>query len=153
MSLRSWSVMYLVFSVMAALSIAGCGFFQSDNRTEEQKRESEQRTRDEVAKATERAKPELQKAGRELKEAAKIAAEQAHAAAQGVKEGWERSGKRSVDLNSASESELMDLPGITRHDARKIIAGRPYDSPHELVDKGVLSRERYSQIRERIDVK
>jgi DNA uptake protein ComE-like DNA-binding protein len=153
MSLRSRSVMYLVFSVMAALSIAGCGFFQGDNRTEEQKRESEQRTRDEVAKATERAKPELQKAGRELKEAAKTAAEQAHAAAQGVKEGWERSGKHSVDLNSASESELKDLPGITRREARKIIAGRPYDSPHELVDKGVLSEERYSQIRERIDVK
>jgi len=153
MSLRPRSVVYLLFSVMAALSITGCGFFQSDNRTEEQKRESEQRTRDEVAKATERAKPELEKAGRELKEAAKTAAEQAHAAAQGVKEGWERSGKRSVDLNSASESELMDLPGITRRDARKIIAGRPYDSPHALVDKGVLSRERYSQIRERIDVK
>jgi DNA uptake protein ComE-like DNA-binding protein len=133
--------------------IAGCGFFQSDNRTEEQKRESEQRTRDEVAKATERTKPELQKAGRELKEAAKTAAEQAHAAAQGVKEGWERSGKHSVDLNSASESELMDLPGITRREARKIIASRPYDSPHELVDKGVLSQDHYSQIRDRIDVK
>ena len=153
MSLRSRSFVYLAFSVMAALSMAGCGFFQSDNRTEEQKRDSEQRTRDEVAKATERAKPELQKAGKELKEAAKTAAEQAHAAAQGVKEGWERSGKRSVDLNSASESELMDMPGITRRDARRIIAGRPYDSPHELVDKGVLSAERYSAIRDRIDVK
>jgi len=153
MSLRPRSVVYLLFSVMAALSITGCGFFQSDNRTEEQKRESDQRTRDEVAKATERAKPELEKAGRELKKAAKTAAEQAQAAAQGVKEGWERNGKRSVDLNSASESELTDLPGITRRDARKIIAGRPYDSPHELVDKGVLSAERYSQIRERIDVK
>lgn len=153
MSLCSRSVVYLVFSVMTALSVAGCGFFQSDNRTEEHKRESEQRTRDEVAKATERAKPELQKAGRELKEAAKTAAEQAHAAAQGVKEGWERSGKHSVDLNSASESELMELPGITRREAHKIIAGRPYDSPHELVDKGVLSAERYSQLRDRIDVK
>ena len=45
-----------------AAGIAGCGLLQSDNRTEEQKRESEQKTRDEVAKATERAKPELQKA-------------------------------------------------------------------------------------------
>ncbi len=47
----------------------------------------------------------------------------------------------------------MVLPGITRRDARKIIAGRPYNSPHDLVDKGVLSEERYSQIGERIDVK
>jgi DNA uptake protein ComE-like DNA-binding protein len=153
MSLRSRGVLCLVFSVVTAWGVGGCGFFQSDNRTEEQKRESEQKTRDEVAKATERAKPELQKAGKELKEAAKTAAEQAHAAAQGVKEGWERSGRRSFDVNSASESELMELPGITRREARKIIAGRPYDSPHDLVDKGVLSDERYSQIRERIDVK
>jgi DNA uptake protein ComE-like DNA-binding protein len=153
MSLRSRRVLYFVFFVVVAGGLSGCGFFQSDNRTEEQKRESEQKTRDEVAKATERAKPELQKAGRELKEAAKTAAEQAHAAAQGVKEGWERSGKRSIDVNSATESELMELPGITRRDARKIIAGRPYDSPHELVDKRVLSEDRYAQIRERIDVK
>jgi uncharacterized protein HemX len=103
-------MLYFAFAVMVALGVAGCGLLQSDNRTEEQKRESEQKTHDEVAKATERAKPELQKAGRELKEAAKTAAEQAHAAAQGVKEGWERSGKGSIDLNSASESELMALP-------------------------------------------
>src|SRR3984893_18218373 len=153
MTIRSWSILHLSLALTMAVGIAGCGLLQSDKQSEEQKRESEQRTRDEVAKATECAKPELQKAGRELKEAAKTAAEQAHAAAQGVKEGWERSGKHSVDLNSASESELKDLPGITRREARKIIAGRPYDSPHELVDKGVLSEERYSQIRERIDVK
>jgi DNA uptake protein ComE-like DNA-binding protein len=153
MSFRSRSLLNFVFLAVMSAGVSGCGLSQSDNRTEEQKRESEQKTRDEVAKATERAKPELQKAGRELKEAAKTAAEQAHAAAQGVKEGWERSGKRSIDVNSASESELMNLPGITRRDARKIIAGRPYNSPHELVDKGVLSQERYSQIRDRIDVK
>jgi DNA uptake protein ComE-like DNA-binding protein len=153
MSFRSRSLLNFVFLAVVTGGVCGCGLFQSDNRSEEQKRESEQKTRDEVAKATERAKPELQKAGRELKEAAKTAAEQAHAAAEGVKDGWERSGKRSIDLNSASESELTDLPGITRRDARKIIAGRPYDSPHELVDKGVLSEERYSQVRDRIDVK
>jgi DNA uptake protein ComE-like DNA-binding protein len=153
MSFRSRSLLNFVFFAVVTGGVCGCGLFQSDNRSEEQKRESEQKTRDEVAKATERAKPELQKAGRELKEAAKTAAEQAHAAAQGVKDGWERSGKRSIDLNSASESELADLPGITRRDARKIIVGRPYDSPHELVDKGVLSEERYSQVRDRIDVK
>jgi DNA uptake protein ComE-like DNA-binding protein len=114
MSFRSRSLLNFVFLAVVTGGVCGCGLFQSDNRSEEQKRESEQKTRDEVAKATERAKPELQKAGRELKEAAKTAAEQAHAAAEGVKDGWERSGKRSIDLNSASESELTDLPGITR---------------------------------------
>jgi DNA uptake protein ComE-like DNA-binding protein len=141
---RAWCV------IVVSIGSAGCGLFQSDSKTEE---ERAQKTRDEVAKATERAKPELQKAGRELKEAAKTAAEQAHAAAEGVKEGWERGGRRSIDLNSASESELMDLPGVTRRDARKIIAARPYSSRHDLVEKGVLSEERYSEIRDRISVK
>jgi DNA uptake protein ComE-like DNA-binding protein len=148
MSVRWRSVLSLLCAMVIIVMVAGCGVFQSDNRTEEQKRESEQKTHDEVAKAT-----ELQKAGRELKEAAKTAAEQAHAAAEGVKEGWERGGKAEIDLNSASESELMELPGISRRDARKIIAVRPYNSRHELVDKGVLSEERYSEIRERVSVK
>jgi DNA uptake protein ComE-like DNA-binding protein len=82
--------------------------------------------------------------GLELKEAAKTVAEQAHAAAQRVQEGWERGGKGRVDVNSARESELMALPGISRRDARKIVARRPYSSPHELVDKDVLSEARYS---------
>jgi DNA uptake protein ComE-like DNA-binding protein len=133
--------------VAASIGWAGCGLVQSNNKTDE---ERAQKTRDEVAKATERAKPELQKAGRELKEAAKTAAEQAHAAAEGVKEGWERGGRRTIDLNAASESELMDLPGITRRDARKIIAARPYNSRHDLVEKGVLSEERYAEIRDRV---
>jgi DNA uptake protein ComE-like DNA-binding protein len=144
-------------SITIAVGSSGCGLVQSDSKTDQ---ERAQKTRDEVAKATERAKPELQKAGRELKDAAKTAAEQAHAAAQGIhaaaqgiKEGWERGGKHSVDLNSASESELMALPGITRRDARQIIAGRPYSSGHELVNKGVLSEERYSEIRDRITLK
>jgi DNA uptake protein ComE-like DNA-binding protein len=137
-------------SITIAVGSFGCGLVQSDSKTDQ---ERAQKTRDEVAKATERAKPELQKAGRELKDAAKTAAEQAHAAAQGVKEGWERGGKHSVDLNSASESELMALPGITRRDARQIIAGRPYSSRHELVNKGVLSEERYSEIRDRVTLK
>ena len=145
------SLLCVVFTV--GMLSEGCGWLQGDKRTDEQKRESEQRTRDEVAKATERAKPELEKAGRELKAAAKTAAEQAHAAAQGVKEGWERSGKDRIDVNSASEGELMTLPGITRRDARKIVAGRPYNAPHDLVDKGVVSEERYARIRDRINAK
>src|ERR1700738_2342510 len=127
---RAWCV------IVVSIGSAGCGLFQSDSKTDE---ERAQKTRDEVAKATERAKPELQKAGRELKEAAKTAAEQAHAAAQGVKEGWERGGHRAINLNSANEDDLQALPGITKRDARRIIAARPYSDPHNLVSKGILS--------------
>jgi DNA uptake protein ComE-like DNA-binding protein len=135
------------------LGVSGCRFLESDNKTEEQKREEAQRTRDEVAKATERAKPALQKAGQELKEAAKTAAEQAHAAAQGVKEGWGRGRTDKLDLNSAKESEIVALPGISRREARRIVAGRPYESPHDLVDKGIISEDEYRAIRNQVTAK
>lgn len=141
-----------IFAFCCFLCLAGCSFV-SGSKSDTDKRDDADRTRDEVAKATERAKPEIQAAGRELKEAAKTAAEQAHAAAQGVKEGWERGGHRDVDLNSASESELLQLPGITRREARRIIAGRPYSAPHELVSKGILSADRYSSIRDQVTTK
>ena len=138
-----------VLLLCSVLGLAGCGFL-NDSKTDSEKRDDADRTRDEVAKATERAKPELQKAGRELKEAAKTAAEQAHAAAQGVKEGWERAGHRVIDVNSASEDDLQALPGLTRRDARRIIAARPYSDPHELVSKGILSQDLYAGIRNQV---
>jgi DNA uptake protein ComE-like DNA-binding protein len=153
MSIRMRRVLPLIGAMAIGISGASCGYLQNDSQTEEQKRERAQKTRDEVAKATERAKPELQKAGRELKEAAKTAAEQAHAAAQGVREGWEKGSTQKLDLNSATESELARVPGITRRDAHKIVAARPYSSPHELVEKGIVSEQRYSQMRSQITVR
>lgn len=149
MSARIRSVLLVAVSIV--VGSCGCGYFQN-NQTEEQKRENEQKTRDEVAKATERAKPELEKAGREIKEAAKTAADEAHAAAQGVKDGWENGSAQKVDLNSASEDELASLPGITHRQARKIVAERPFRSPHELVEKGIASEVRYAEIRNQITV-
>lgn len=139
-----------LFAALTALAVAGCGLVQSDSRTEEERRAANEKTRDEVAKATERAKPELEKASRELKEAAKTAAEQAHAAAQGVRDGWRRGAHRTVDLNSADEQELQTLPGVTARDARRIVQERPYRSPRELIEKGVVSKDTYDQIRDRV---
>jgi len=42
-----------------------------------------------------------------------------------------------VDLNSASLSELETLPAITSDYARKIIAGRPYESMGDLERTGI----------------
>src|SRR5580700_306115 len=53
------------------------------------------------------------------------------AVAQGVKEGL--SNKRTADLNKASKDDLASLPGITSQQADRIIAERPYASPHQLV--------------------
>jgi DNA uptake protein ComE-like DNA-binding protein len=41
-----------------------------------------------------------------------------------------------VDLNSAPLADLQTLPGMTSDYARKIIAGRPYQSFREVVERG-----------------
>ena len=46
-------------------------------------------------------------------------------------EGWSEGGRdarQSLNLNTATESELLNLPGITQHDARRIVQNRPYQS-------------------------
>jgi DNA uptake protein ComE-like DNA-binding protein len=72
------------------------------------------------------------------------------AVAQGVKEGL--SNKRTIDLNKASKDDLESLPGITPHQADRIIAERPYASPHQLVTRSILSEDQYSQIQDRVIV-
>jgi DNA uptake protein ComE-like DNA-binding protein len=139
----------LPFFLASALIIPGSGC----NSNDPDQRARDERTRDEVAKATERAKPELQEAGRKLGEAAHDAADQARAAAQGVQEGWNNSQHPLVDLNSASEIELLDLPGINRPAARRIIAGRPYRDKHDLLDKNILSGAEYQRIRDQVTAK
>jgi competence protein ComEA len=137
----------------ASVLAAGCGYFQVGGSDAAAQKARDEKTREEVAKATENAKPALQEAGRKVGEAAKTAAEDAKAAAQGVREGWERNGHAPVDINSAGESDLAALPGISHHDARKIIANRPYGDKHDLVTKGILSEDQYQSVRDGITVK
>lgn len=72
------------------------------------------------------------------------------AVAQGVKEGL--SNKRAVDLNKASKDDLTSLPGITPHQADRIIAERPYANTHQLVSRRILSEDEYKQIEDRVVV-
>jgi DNA uptake protein ComE-like DNA-binding protein len=147
--LRTTRVLSMCSAAVLCVALAGCSFFSNDR----DQRERDEKTRDEVAKATEKAKPVLQEAGKELKQVVSEAAEEAHAAAQGAKEGWERGGQKALDLNSASEAELVALPGITHREAREIIAGRPYRDKHELVSKRILTEGGYEKIRDVTSVK
>jgi hypothetical protein len=126
------------------------GSVSCNSTPSQDQRQRDEKTREEAAKATERIKPELKEAGKELGEAARQAADDAKAAAQGVKDGWNRDHPHPLDLNSASESDLTTLPGISKTDARKIIRGRPYHSKDELVTKGILSSDDYDKIRDYI---
>ncbi len=58
-----------------------------------------------------------------------------------------------VDVNSASRTELMAVPGISGAMTDRIIAGRPYSNLADLVSRGVLSQEEYGPIAWRVYVK
>jgi hypothetical protein len=136
-----------------ALFAAGCGYFQKGGSDATTQKERDQKTREDVANAVENAKPKLEEAGRQVGAAAKTAADDAQAAAQGIKEGWERGTHAAVDVNSASEPALTALPGISHREARKIIVNRPYADKHELVSKGVLTEDQYAAIRDNVTAK
>ncbi len=140
------SVLCLALAAISA-GAAGCNSNDSDQRARDEK------IREDVARATERAKPALEDAGKKLGEAARDAADQARAAAQGVRDGLNDGQHPLVDLNSATETQLLDLPGINRPATRRIIAGRPYHDKHDLVEKGILSGSDYQKIRDLVTAK
>jgi DNA uptake protein ComE-like DNA-binding protein len=123
----------------------------SRSASDEEQRQRDEKTREDAAKTAEKLKSAIESAGKKLGEAAHRAAEEAHAAAQGVKEtGWGRGKHASVDLNSASETELTELPGITGTAARKIIRNRLYRDKEDLVSRGILSQSSCEKIQDQI---
>jgi len=60
---------------------------------------------------------------------------------------------KAVDINHASKTELMKLPGIPAEFAAAIIAKRPYQSKAELVTKNVIPQGTYLGIRSLVVVK
>ena len=55
-----------------------------------------------------------------------------------------------VDINSASAADLKGLPGVTEAEAAKIMQGRPYKEPSDLVSKKILSETAFSKIKDRL---
>ncbi len=67
---------------------------------------------------------------------------------EGVKEGMIRD--KTVNINKASREDLLSLPGVTEHEADRIIAGRPFGDVHDLVRRHVLPESEYARISDRI---
>ena len=117
------------------------------------KPESDQQIRQQAQDATEKAKVAADKAAAEARVAAANAEREANDVAAGVKAGLHNGKGGGVDLNSASRATLETLPGVTAATARRIEAGRPYDSTRDLVRKGVVSSAEYDRIAGDVTVK
>lgn len=130
--MRRWlGVTGLTLATVLAFGAAGC----SDNSAERDKE-----IHDEAAKAAAQAKPAVEQATQAVR-----------AAVEGAKEGWENGEQKKVDLNAATLDELTDLPGIGKHEARRIIAGRPYKDKHELVSKKILNAAAYEKLKNDVE--
>jgi len=55
-----------------------------------------------------------------------------------------------VDLNSASKTQLIGLPGIGEAHAQKIIDGRPYRQKTDLVRRNIISEKTYELIADKV---
>ena len=55
-----------------------------------------------------------------------------------------------VDINTATETQLITLPGITEYLAYKIIGNRPYANKEELKSKEIIPNTVYDLIKDKI---
>lgn len=76
----------------------------------------------------------------------------AKAVAEGIREGLDRDQSR-IDLNSASKAQLLTLPGVTAAEADRVIAGRPYSEPDDVVRRRIMSRAEYDKIAGKVTAK
>ena len=118
---------FLISALAGILTLAGCSKPQAADNTEQ--------VRENAAAATSAIKRDSK------------------AIVEGVKEGWSRDKAGQVELNSATRAQLRNLPGMTDPTAARIIKGRPYSEPHDLVAKGILSEDEYAKLAEKVTVK
>ena len=56
-----------------------------------------------------------------------------------------------LDINTATADQLKTLPGIGEAYSEQIIKGRPYQRKDELVQKKILPRTIYEQLRYKVE--
>jgi len=55
-----------------------------------------------------------------------------------------------LDINQATEAQLNALDGFSPKRSQRVIQLRPWDSTHQLVEKGILSQVEFERISEEI---
>ncbi|MGA8729402.1 MAG: helix-hairpin-helix domain-containing protein [Terracidiphilus sp.] len=53
-----------------------------------------------------------------------------------------------VDINHATEEELLKVPGMTRSWAGRIVRFRPYHAKNDLLDRGIVTSQVYDRIKD-----
>ena len=84
-------------------------------------------------------------------EATAEAKSDAKAVEEGIREGWNRN--KTIDLNIATKQQLLSLPGVTGAEADRVIAGRPYNEPSELVTRHIMSKAEFDKIAGQVTAK
>ncbi len=64
--------------------------------------------------------------------------------------GSKKSTTAVVDINSGTAAELKKVKGIGKATAAKIIAGRPYTSPEDLVTKKVMTQKQFDGLKSQL---
>jgi DNA uptake protein ComE-like DNA-binding protein len=133
-----------VATILGAAALIACNPPANDERLKEQ-----------AAQATEQAKQGSKEALADARVAAKNAEQAVNDVAAGVKQGVNDKstpvGPR-LDLNSASQTDLESLPGISVRKATQIIGHRPYASTHELVKDGLITESEFNDISAKVTV-
>ena len=118
------------------LLAAGCNSHPSDQQVQQKAAETTQQVKQGAQQATDKARA-----------AAANAENKINAVAAGVKQGLNSGAPAStLNLNTASTTQLETLPGISPARAHKIVAGRPYSTPNDLLTKNVLTQEEFDRI-------
>ncbi len=139
---------------LCVLLIAGCARHPAESPDERLRRQASEDAR--------QVHHDVQAAGVEARRALANAGRETRDIVAGAREGWREGAPAAstkpgvkphpgaVDINSASAADLAMLPGIGSSTARRIVRGRPYDSPRALVDRGLLTPEQFDRVQRRL---